>query len=253
MLTDESRAHQAMAQFSHELRNCLGTARSAMRVLEIPDLEQSRRKKTRKLIGRQLEQMTRLVDDLLDASLIRSGQFRLECARIDLREPLAHAAEVARLRRIIVELAEVEAVIGEHHQRGVVVELVHELPDQLVGEDVHLLHRSPEVLLLRRQLAAQLAGAEEVTEEMRGRVDAFDVDQLEVGLLVAPDLETDVAIAVGGGLGGDRDGRDRRAVGIAPGDALPQRPRRHRGARADRRHRQRRLQDAPDRHRPVHV
>ncbi len=93
MWTQESRAHQAMAQFSHELRNCLGTARSAMRVLEIRDLEQSRRRKTRKLIGRQLEQMTRLVDDLLDASLIRSGQFRLECARIDLRGPLAHAAE----------------------------------------------------------------------------------------------------------------------------------------------------------------
>lgn len=93
MWTEESRAHQAMAQFSHELRNCLGTARNAMRVLEIRNLEQSHRKETRKLIGRQLEQMTRLVDDLLDASLIRSGQFRLECARIDLREPLAHAAE----------------------------------------------------------------------------------------------------------------------------------------------------------------
>lgn len=93
MWTEESRAHQAMAQFSHELRNCLGTARSAMRVLEIGDLEQSRRRKTRKLIGRQLEQMTRLVDDLLDASLIRSGRFRLESARIDLRDPLSHAAE----------------------------------------------------------------------------------------------------------------------------------------------------------------
>jgi signal transduction histidine kinase len=91
--TEESRANHAMAQFSHELRNCLGTARNAMRVLEIRDLELSHRKKTRKLIARQLEQMTRLVDDLLDASLIRSGQFRLESERIDLREPLIHAAE----------------------------------------------------------------------------------------------------------------------------------------------------------------
>ncbi len=90
---EESSAQQAMAQFSHELRNCLGTARSAMRVLEMRDLELSRRKKTRKLIGRQLEQMSRLVDDLLDASLIRSGRLRLERARTDLREVLAHAAE----------------------------------------------------------------------------------------------------------------------------------------------------------------
>ena len=92
----DMRGHQAMAQFSHELRNCLGTARSAMRVLEIRDLELAYRKKTRKLIGRQLDQMTRLVDDLLDASLVSSGRFRLDRARIDLRAVLDNAAEAVQ-------------------------------------------------------------------------------------------------------------------------------------------------------------
>ncbi len=118
MWTEESRAHQAMAQFSHELRNCLGTARNAMRVLEIRDLEQSSRSKTRKLIGRQLEQMTRLVDDLLDASLIRSGQFRLECARIDLREPLDHAVEAVgfmiRDRRHLLHVEQPHEAVWVH-------------------------------------------------------------------------------------------------------------------------------------------
>ena len=116
----------------------------------------------------------------------------------DVMEALAHAAQVARLRGIVVELAEIEAVVGEHHQRGVVVERIHELAEQLVGEDVHLLDRVAVVLLLRRQLAAQLAGAEQVAEEMRRRVDALDVDHAEVGLLVSPEREADVAIAVRG-------------------------------------------------------
>ncbi len=60
-------------------------------------------------------------------------------------------------------------------------------PSELVGEDVHLLDGLAVVLLLRRQLAAELAGAEEVAEEVRRRVDALDVDHPEVGLLVAPE------------------------------------------------------------------
>jgi signal transduction histidine kinase len=93
MTERRSRSPETMAQFSHELRNCLGTARHALRLLELGNLPDTDRRKTRQLVGRQIEQMTRLVDDLLDASLVRSGRLRLERAHIDLREVLAHAAE----------------------------------------------------------------------------------------------------------------------------------------------------------------
>jgi signal transduction histidine kinase len=37
--------------------------------------------------------MTRLVEDLLDVSRVRSGQLRLQCERVDLRTVAAHAAQ----------------------------------------------------------------------------------------------------------------------------------------------------------------
>jgi signal transduction histidine kinase len=93
-----SRRHEAAALFSHELRNCLGTARHALRLLELDNLGDAQRGKARRLIGRQLEQMTRLVDDLLDASLAGAGRLRLERARIDLRAVLSQAVEAVAFR-----------------------------------------------------------------------------------------------------------------------------------------------------------
>ncbi len=40
-----------------------------------------------------------------------------------------------------------------------------------------------------------------VAEEMGGRIGAFDVDHAQVRLLRPPQLEADVAIAAGGGVG----------------------------------------------------
>jgi signal transduction histidine kinase len=93
-----SRRSEAIARFSHELRNCLGTARHALRLLERDNLPGQDRSKTRRLVGRQLAQMARLVDDLMDAALARDGRLRLECARIDLREVLANAVEAVEFR-----------------------------------------------------------------------------------------------------------------------------------------------------------
>ena len=140
--------------------------------------EDAARHVVRRLDAEQREHGGRDVEDgrLIESRpRLHAGAVQIDDA-FDVVEALAHAAQVARLRGIVVELAEIEAVIGEHHQRGVVVDRVHELAEQLVGEDVHLLDRVPVVLLLRRQLAAELAGAEQVTEEVRRRVDALDVD-----------------------------------------------------------------------------
>jgi two-component system CheB/CheR fusion protein len=49
-------------------------------------------------VRRQLEQMSRLVDDLLDVALVRSGRLTLDCARIDLRSVLANAAEAVQFK-----------------------------------------------------------------------------------------------------------------------------------------------------------
>jgi signal transduction histidine kinase len=49
--------------------------------------------RARALIERQIGQMTRLVEDLLDVSRARSGQLRLQCERVDLCTVVGHAAQ----------------------------------------------------------------------------------------------------------------------------------------------------------------
>jgi signal transduction histidine kinase len=53
--------------------------------------------KARILIERQVAQMTRLVDDLLDLSRIRHGQLTLQRKRVDLCVVVAHATATVAL------------------------------------------------------------------------------------------------------------------------------------------------------------
>jgi len=99
---EDEQTHDVLAQFSHELRNSLGTIRSAMHVFRIGTAENPTQEKARVLIERQVEQMTRLVDDLLDVSRMRNGRLQLRRARIDLCMVIAsamHAVECTMRQR----------------------------------------------------------------------------------------------------------------------------------------------------------
>jgi len=89
----ENGNNEFMTVFSHELRNSLGAIGSAARVLRMDTSADPSAVKARMLIERQVGHMTRLVEDLLDVSRVRSGQLRLQCQRIDLRVLAAHAAQ----------------------------------------------------------------------------------------------------------------------------------------------------------------
>jgi signal transduction histidine kinase len=90
---ESGRNNKFMAVFSHELRNSLDAIRSAACILRMDTSADPSAEKARMLIERQVGQMTRLVEDLLDVSRVRSGQLRLKCERIDLRVLAAHAAQ----------------------------------------------------------------------------------------------------------------------------------------------------------------
>jgi signal transduction histidine kinase len=91
--TGEDQNNAFMTVFSHELRNSLGAIRSATRILNTEPSDGPPAVKARAMIERQVDQMTRLVEDLLDASRVRSGQLHLQCERVDLCAVLAHAAQ----------------------------------------------------------------------------------------------------------------------------------------------------------------
>jgi PAS domain S-box-containing protein len=82
-----------LAMLSHELRNPLAPIANSLFVLDhaAPGGEQARRAKA--VITRQVDQLTRLVDDLLDVTRVTRGKLRLQRARFDLVQTVLRSAE----------------------------------------------------------------------------------------------------------------------------------------------------------------
>ncbi len=85
-----------LATFSHELRNSLGAIRNASYVLRTEVSAGVAQANARATIERQVQQMTRLVDDLLDVSRIRTGKLQLECERIELCQVVGQALQAVQ-------------------------------------------------------------------------------------------------------------------------------------------------------------
>jgi PAS domain S-box-containing protein len=82
-----------LAMLGHELRNPLAPIANAVSIMRNETIESESLRFCRDVIGRQVVQITRLVDDLLDVSRITSGKIRLELSVLDLRPVLAEALE----------------------------------------------------------------------------------------------------------------------------------------------------------------
>lgn len=91
----DRRKDQFLATLAHELRNPLAPLRNAAQIMAMlpgtPELE-----RVRQMISRQVNQLARLVDDLLDVSRITMGKVRLRAERVDLRDVFRMAFEMAR-------------------------------------------------------------------------------------------------------------------------------------------------------------
>jgi signal transduction histidine kinase len=92
----DRRKDEFLAMLSHELRNPLAPIRNAVQVLRRQDPADPDLAWARDLIDRQLEQLTRLVDDLLDVSRITGGKIRLVREALDLAAVVERAVETSR-------------------------------------------------------------------------------------------------------------------------------------------------------------
>ena len=90
----DQRKDTFIAMLAHELRNPLAPIRNALALLGVvPDTPE--RAASLAVIGRQIEQMAHLLDDLLDVSRITRGRLTLRRESITLESVLARAAETA--------------------------------------------------------------------------------------------------------------------------------------------------------------
>jgi signal transduction histidine kinase len=85
---------ECIAIVAHELRNALGPIGLAAELLNTPGVPASASEKARDIITRQIEHMTRLIDDLLDGARITQGKMDVRLAPIDLTPVLRQTREV---------------------------------------------------------------------------------------------------------------------------------------------------------------
>jgi len=88
--------NEFLSMLAHELRNPLAPIRNAVEVMKLsgsspPDVEWAR-----DVIDRQIRQLSRLVDDLLDVSRITRGKIELRTQPLDLEPVVAQAVEASR-------------------------------------------------------------------------------------------------------------------------------------------------------------
>jgi PAS domain S-box-containing protein len=90
------RKDEFLATLAHELRNPLAPIRNAAQVLRMKDLADPHLRSARDMIDRQVQQMVRLIDDLLDISRITRGKLQLRTERVELAAVVHSAVEASR-------------------------------------------------------------------------------------------------------------------------------------------------------------
>jgi two-component system CheB/CheR fusion protein len=109
-----------IAKVVHELRNPLAPIRSAVEIMRLIGQKDTALRTALDLIARQVDRLSRVVDDLLDMSQLRQGKVSLNIAAVDVNSVLWRAVEIVqplvdeRMHSLVVApLAQPATVDGE--------------------------------------------------------------------------------------------------------------------------------------------
>jgi signal transduction histidine kinase/ActR/RegA family two-component response regulator len=122
-----------LATLGHELRNPLAPINTAAQILKLPGLDGSQLELSREIIERQVEHLTRVVDDLVDVSRVSRGLIVLQRAAVDVNTVLEEAAEQVRSlmetrgHKLVVSRSSIGAWVSADRERvvQVMVNLLH--------------------------------------------------------------------------------------------------------------------------------
>jgi PAS domain S-box-containing protein len=96
LLTSDQRKDEFLAVLAHELRNPLAPISNALQVLKHAREQPQRVDAVREVMERQIHQLVRLIDDLLDVNRITRGKLQLRRARVKLADVVGAAVESSR-------------------------------------------------------------------------------------------------------------------------------------------------------------
>jgi two-component system, chemotaxis family, CheB/CheR fusion protein len=92
----DRRKNEFLALLAHELRNPLAPIRYALAAARKPQCSPEQRRQAAEVVDRQVTQMSRLLDDLLDISRITHGTLELKREPTELHAVITMAVETAR-------------------------------------------------------------------------------------------------------------------------------------------------------------
>ncbi|WP_333873570.1 PAS domain-containing protein [Methylobacter sp.] len=92
----DHRKDEFLAMLAHELRNPLAPISNAVQIMKLSNLDQTQLDWCRDIIGRQVEHLVRLVDDLLDVSRISRGKIELKKEPLEVSIIVQRAVETSQ-------------------------------------------------------------------------------------------------------------------------------------------------------------
>ena len=92
----DQRKDEFLATLAHELRNPLAPISNGLELIRLADHDPATIERATSIMHRQVEQMVRLVDDLLDVARISRNKLELRKERVDLESVVRNAVETSR-------------------------------------------------------------------------------------------------------------------------------------------------------------
>jgi signal transduction histidine kinase/ActR/RegA family two-component response regulator len=92
----DQRKNEFLATLAHELRNPLAPIRNSLHILRMAGTDDPSAARVQEMLERQVNHMSRLVDDLLDVARITSGRIDLRSEPVELASLIRGAVEVSK-------------------------------------------------------------------------------------------------------------------------------------------------------------
>ena len=125
------RKDEFLAMLGHELRNPLAPIRSAMQIFRVKGWADPELRELTEMVDRQVQRLTRLVEDLLDVSRVGDGRFNLQMKQVDMKAVIAAAIEISRplidARRHVLNVSLPRQAVEVHGDLGRLAQVVSNL------------------------------------------------------------------------------------------------------------------------------
>jgi PAS domain S-box-containing protein len=171
----DQKKDEFLAMLAHELRNPLAPIRNALYLMQSKNANADILECARQVMERQVNQMVRLVDDLMDVSRITRGKIELQKQDIVLSEVIQNAVETAT-----------PLIQQKQHQ------LTVDMPPDLIHLNGDFVRLSQVFTNLLNNAAKYTNSGGKIAVQVRAYEDHAEIDVSDNGAGISPDMTSQI-------------------------------------------------------------